>query len=157
MTEQKHEFEFAKINLPKDLASKIYNWTKSFIKSDVEADHVTVLYGFHKNSFQQAREVISNFPKFEITLKNTSVFSNEKDVLIIKVESQELIELNSLLHKSCNVTTDYEYSPHLTLSYMPVGTAKKYKNLNNFNGTKISVNSIFYKKLNGTIEEIQLK
>lgn len=94
--------------------------------------HVTVLYGFHDNVdieelSKTIKEVIGD-KKVNLSLNGMSVFNSEEcDVLIFTIESDELRKLNKLIRERFDYREFFsDYKPHMTLAYLKKGRYKKY-------------------------------
>lgn len=104
--------------------------------------HVTVLYGFHKDTkIKKIKELCKDI-KISLSITKMSLFENEKfDVLKFDVKSKDLVDLNKVMKDNFNYTNDYpNYKPHLTIAYLKKGEGQKYikkikklevKNINN--------------------------
>lgn len=91
--------------------------------------HITLLYGLHKGI--EPEEFMKYLPRLkdiDISLTGIGMFENEKyDVLKFDVESEMCNEINEILAENFECTNEYDgYEPHITISYMKCGTAKKY-------------------------------
>lgn len=94
--------------------------------------HVTVLYGFY--SFVSPDDVINaikEFPAPYIQFGNIGTFTEHPDfdVVMIKVQSEDLAKMNKALSILPNENSFPNYNPHLTIAYMKKGTAKKYEGI----------------------------
>jgi len=91
--------------------------------------HITVLYGFHKNTdMKKLKDLLFPLSDLEITSSKISIFENEKyDVLKYDIDSEKLFELNKLMTENFEYTTDFpDYHPHVTIAYLKPGMGKKY-------------------------------
>ncbi len=125
------ELSSVHIQLPESLSNKIINWCDTNISEDnifVDAGnhfygregdpHITLLYGLHATSSKDCIQLFKNKQKFEVTLKEMFVFRKQHFcVLAIRVESEMLYELNSLLKKIPH-TNKNVYVPHITVAYL---------------------------------------
>jgi len=106
---------------------------KSFIKSkginnlDQEGqsicDHVTVMYGIDENDPIETSKAIKLYEKDNIKLQfgDFGIFnSDDYDVLIIKVLSHDLHQLNNLIKENvkCSGNSFPDYKAHCTLAYI---------------------------------------
>jgi len=139
LEESKHSFSSTQINiLDEKLKSKILNLGSLIKDEDLYNEegygrdlvpHITVKYGIHTSDIKEIKNVMKSFNKKEIkfSLKEISKFENELyDVVIIKVDSEDLTELNKLINDNIENTTTYPvYTPHITLAYVRKGIVYK--------------------------------
>lgn len=125
----------------------IKNWDKitSVIKKEDVYDkptfgiedepHITILYGFHDNvKPDQVKKIIHDVvdkgEKIKVEIKKISFFEvkgQEYDVVKFDVESPILHKLNKALKELPHTSSFTDYHPHMTISYVKKGTAKKYE------------------------------
>lgn len=97
-----------------------------------ETPHLTLIYGIHEDEIDPSviREVMEkNINVTRVIVDRIGSFESEEfDVLKYDVrKSKELLRLRKLFLNSFeNTQTFKEYHPHITLSYMIKGKAKKY-------------------------------
>jgi len=123
-----------------------------------EDSHVTVLYGVHDNQNDKVKALLEPVFKMDAELVELHIFENEKyDVLVVKVESEDLKALNDRLKKSLKYTNDYpEYKAHATVAYLKSGKGKKY--IKDFKKVDYAFDRIFYNNSDNTYElDIDLK
>lgn len=102
------------------------------IKGKEDKPHITILYGIKEQlpNIPKIQQVIQNHPGMNrVKWLGLSKFeAKEWDVLIIRVESSEGVELfrdfNNIYPDNANSFPDYE--PHTTLAYVQKGRADKY-------------------------------
>ena len=119
-----------------------WNEVCSFIKKEdvyeqedkgiVDDPHVTVLYGYY--SFVSPNDVVKVLRTLKqptVEFGDIGVFENnpEFDVVMIKVKSDNLAEMNLSLSALPHETTYSDYKPHVTIAYVKKGTGKKYEGL----------------------------
>lgn len=110
--------------------------------------HVTILYGFHQEKFdiKKLNDLI-NYKKYCIKIVGIDFFENDEyDVLIFKVESDDLYQLNKICIKNFEYTNEYkDYKPHMTICYLKKGLAKKYIDIFNLEKPiKLCSNKLVY-------------
>ena len=123
-----------------------------------EDSHVTVLYGVHDNQNDKVKALLESVFKMDGELVKLHIFENERfDVLVVKVESKGLRDLNDRLKNSLKYTNDYpDYKAHATVAYLKSGKGKKY--LKDFKKTDCVFDRIFYNNSdNSHSEKIDLK
>lgn len=95
-----------------------------------DSPHVTVLYGFQPGvtKEQLADHVdMEELSAFSILCTGFHVFENEEyDVLIYRVESSVLYDLNRMCRELPHQNNFPDYVPHMTLAYCKKGRARKY-------------------------------
>lgn len=114
--------------------------------------HVTVLYGFH--SFVLPNEVIEILREFsppKATFGNIGIFDSHPDfdVVMITVESEDLSKMNVALAKLSHEDSFPTYRPHVTLSYVKKGSAKKYEGMSIDFPTELLLTDAIYTMPNG--------
>lgn len=88
--------------------------------------HVTARYGLHEGTLDGAADIIKDFGRITLRLGGISHFSGEEhDVVIIEVDSPDLVRLNKELGKLPNTQTHPTYKPHCTLAYVKKGQGKR--------------------------------
>lgn len=138
---QKVEYGAAMVNF------KIKEWNKitSIIDKDDVYDkptfgieknpHVTILYGFHNSvksdEVKKLIERIIDIKKpIEIEITKVSYFEakgQDYDVVKFDITSPILHKLNKALKELPHTSSFPDYHPHMTISYVKKGTAKKYE------------------------------
>ena len=97
------------------------------IKGREETPHITVRYGLETSNADQVREIVETFGSVSMVLGDVDYFpSDEYDVVVIRVESEDLHRLNEALAELPHVDTHDEYQPHVTLAYVNPGCGQKY-------------------------------
>ncbi len=128
-------YKYGAVMLPVDsgTADAINNITESIDEADLENDgkedwlHVTVKYGLVDADMEKLTEILGSVSAIDARLDAFDVFENdEHDVLIIKIESDDLHELNSRLSMLPHVDSYSEYRPHITIAYLKPGRGQKY-------------------------------
>ena len=109
--------------------------------------HITVLYGIHKSEkLSKLKDICKELDPIKIKIGKVSFFSNDNfDVLKYDIVSPDLKKVNKLFREKLEYTSTFPYYiPHLTLSYLKPGTAKKYLDLNKFTGYTEIFNNIMF-------------
>lgn len=91
--------------------------------------HVTALYGFHSDVLpQDVAKLCPPISTFKIEMVALDAFRNPAaDVLMYRLESQQLNFLHYQLKTNCAATTTHpKYIPHLTLAYLKPTKANFY-------------------------------
>lgn len=122
-------------------SSIIISWGKKYIPDSIlyikDGDygreletHATVLYGFNPDlTDKDVNKIIENTPCFKIKIEGMDIFrKDEYDVIILKVSSDELSNLNKISKTYPNENDYPDYKPHITLAYVKPGEGEKYKN-----------------------------
>jgi 2'-5' RNA ligase len=98
--------------------------------------HVTVKYGLHKSDPDLLARVVSGFGPAKLTFGKLKHFPANKsrpesDVVVVEVESKDLVKLNKMVADAFPHTDTYPtYNPHMTLAYVKVGEGKAYEGKN---------------------------
>lgn len=139
--DQKVEYGAAMVNF------KIKDWNKItniIDKEDIydkptfgveKNPHVTILYGFHNSvksdDVKKIIESIIDIKKpIEIEITKISYFEvkgQDYDVVKFDITSPILHKLNKVLKELPHTSSFPDYHPHMTISYVKKGTAKKYE------------------------------
>lgn len=93
--------------------------------------HVTVLYGLQDSQLDEIKKKLEKAKPFALKVKDFELFEPEEedyDVIVLRVESPELVELHDELAKLPHESTHPDYKPHLTLAYVKKGKGKRYTN-----------------------------
>lgn len=92
--------------------------------------HTTILFGIHDYDTvtKDIQKYILNLKKLDdIKIKGVSLFENEGfDVVKFDIKSKKLEKINEKICDKFDYTNEYDYHPHLTISYVKKGLGKKY-------------------------------
>ena len=146
---------------PKDLkAEEGASYGGSSSATGIETEpHITARWGLHfQTPSKKLREAIAGFGPVTVTLKKTSLFSNDDaDVLKVDVDSPDLHRLYKLLGRIVPVhTTHPVYHPHATIAYLKPGRGKRYAGDRALEGQKIRFDSILFSGRKGYREILPL-
>lgn len=171
MQNVKYEYSSVHIDVPNPLADKIIEWGKQKIKdSDIYVSqtdpsfgredemHVTLLYGIHSETSEEITKIISGHNPISVKLGKIDVFTNDKfDVVVIKVISEDLNEINHKLTDHVEFTSKYkEYKPHVTLAYVKKGKGWKYHGIDQWKDKEFQTDYIVFSSKNGTKQKLYL-
>ena len=170
MQNVKYDFSSTHIDVPDPLAGRIAKWSNDNIKDShifvsqtdptfgrEDEIHVTILYGIHSDSPDEVEKIVAGHGPITVTLGEIDVFTNPEkfDVVVIKVDSKDLIDLNNKLTDTIEFTNKYkEYKPHVTLAYVKKGKGWQYHGRDEWKGQKFSVSDIVFSSTNGTKTKI---
>ena len=123
------KFSNTQIEITGELAGDIRRLAEKIPDDDLAEDgreynpHITVKYGLHADSAEDARPIITAAAPVAIQIGPASVFSaDEYDVVKLEVISDSLRALNSKIADAMPHTDTYpEYSPHITIAYVRKG------------------------------------
>lgn len=128
-----HSYSSTQINLEdheRDLALTLANQIDDADlteKGREDIPHITIRYGLETNDAGQVRQLVETFGPIKFKLGDVDYFQgDEHDVVIIRVESDDLHRMNELLGQLPNVQTHPTYQPHVTLAYVKPGMGQKY-------------------------------
>lgn len=170
-----YDYSSTQFNLPKELSEKIIRWAVENIpEEDIVYDskdpgtkgiqlesHITLKYGLLTDNFEEVQKALENEKAPHIKFEETSYFEPEGkdyDVVIIKVESEDLHNLNK---KLCDAikhedTTGSEYHPHTTVAYVKRGEGKKYDGKDVITGEEVGLNALTFSPKNGEPRILEL-
>jgi 2'-5' RNA ligase len=131
-----HEYSCAMLPLTGDIAAAMLAFARDIPDSDLADDgredepHVTILYGLHTNDVNEVKDALSGEKEVKITLGKIKFFAADEkrnsDVLILDVDSEDLLRLNKKLRK-LDCTNTREYKPHATIAYVKAGKGAEYE------------------------------
>ncbi len=160
-----HSYDSLQIDLPYKMAEDIiiyaYSLPQEFLTKDgIEYNqHITIKYGFNDVEPDEIAEIIDEYGPVRFELGEIDAFHQpDQDVLIIKIDSPDLVELNQMLVDafSDRITTTYpDYIPHCTIAYMKKNMASTYKFNDGFLGRIGEVDKTVY-SYDGESYEISL-
>lgn len=165
---------WACIRLNKSFSNKVINWGKKNITDDIlynrpnkendhgrELDiHITVIYGIRSENKEMVKGLLSKQKPFKVTMQNIDCFETDNyDVVIIKVKSDGLEDINALMEENLNVKeNDYgSYKPHCTIAYVKKGEGKQYIGDSFFKGEEFIINKIYFEDKNDNEIMVKLK
>jgi len=172
MQNVKYEYSSVHIDVPYPLADKLIDWGKEKIKdseifvSQIDPSfgredemHVTILYGIHSETNEEVSKIISGYGPISVTLGEIDVFTNPEkfDVVVVKVISDDLNELNEKLTSHVEFTSKYkEYKPHITLAYVKKGKGWKYHGIDKWKGKEFQTDYVIFSSKNGTKQKLKV-
>jgi len=102
--------------------------------------HITILYGIKSNKYLDAvKKIYSETLPVEIVLKEITLFDNNNDFDVIKIDidSPALSKLNEEIRSKVPYQNKYnDYKPHLTLAYVKKGMGDNFIGDRTFFGKK---------------------
>lgn len=89
--------------------------------------HVTIRYGLETSDAGEVRQLVETFGPVRLRLGYIDCFEGEEhDVVIVRVESEDLERLHELLGQLPNVQTHPTYQPHVTLAHVRPGLGQEW-------------------------------
>lgn len=169
--ENPYEYSSLQVNVPGVLANEITKWGKDKIKEEkIYKDplhkgrekeiHITVLYGIHAQNQEETSILLENEPPFEVSLGQISLFTNNPDFDVLKIEanSLELFYLNQMVRSNVKNTSKFTvYRPHATIAYIKKGSCTELIGKEDFRGLKWAVNTLVFSSRVGHKVPIRLK
>jgi 2'-5' RNA ligase len=165
-----YDYSHVAANFDKKFAKEVIKWGNDNIPDeDIYTDdetkgreneiHVTIKYGLHTESPDEVKELVENYGSIKVKIGKVDMFEgDESDVVILKIESEDLKKLNKKISKNCKCTDTYPtYKPHCTIAYVKKGKADKYKGNSEFKGKEFTFDSIYFNSKNDEQFEIKLK
>lgn len=140
------EFATTEIPLPKKTGYKLLEWSRSSIDpNDLYGEgletrpHITVLYGIHhkgRGTIYDTQDLVYrefNSP-VKYSLGGVGFFKGgrdkEFDVLYLRINGRPIRDLHDCIKDNISNSFSYpNYTPHMTLAYLKLGSADKYKDL----------------------------
>lgn len=136
---------------PKDLHEKGFE----------DRPHITVKYGVHSDDPASVRPAIEAHGPIEATVGQLEIFQPEGkdyDVVVIRVESQDLHALNAAIAAGTEVTDTFPtYKPHITLAYVKRGAGKNYSDADSgLEGMRLTFDTVEFSTRDERVTEIPL-
>ena len=167
MKDRKYDFSSVHVNTDDDFVDNFLSVNKNLIDEKnlfgdgfEDEPHVTIFYGLH--SLDPAKKIIDifeDYPRFELTLGNLSLFKEEKyDVIKVDIECNDLVSLRTLIMNSGEYfsTTYPEYIPHMTVAFVKPDIYDHLDGNPVFNGVKITAKTVTYSCRDGLKRRIEL-
>jgi 2'-5' RNA ligase len=165
-----YDYSHVAVNFPNSFSQKVITWGKDNIPNeDIFSEdeskgrendiHITVKYGLHTSSPDEVIELMKDEKSIKIKIGKVDLFEgDENDVVIIKIESEDLKRLNGKISDNCDCTDTHPiYSPHCTIAYVKKGKASKYKGNSDFEGQEFTFNSVVFNSKDEKQTDIILK
>jgi 2'-5' RNA ligase len=131
-----HEFSSTQFNLEGAALEHVRRLQAQIDPADMtdkgaeSVPHVTVRYGLEGSDAGPVRQLVETFGPVPTTLGAMDCFEGEEtDVVILRVDSDDLRRLNALLGELPHQDTHPTYQPHVTLAYVKPGLGAKHVEL----------------------------
>lgn len=128
-----HDYATTQFDLTGDALAQVALLQSRISKDDLKPEgmedrpHVTVRYGLLDDSPAAVQAMCAGRGVVRALVGEVDYFPNDgHDVLILRVESDDLVTLNAELGELPNVQTYPDYQPHVTLAYLKPGCGEKY-------------------------------
>ena len=163
-----YKYSSTQVNLPSNLAKEVLALVKKVNSEDLhpteeqeDVPHITILYGLHKNTPKPVKNLLESIGSIKASISVMDIFQPEGrdyDVLVHRIDSPELNQLNLLL-RQLPYSSDFNfYQPHLTICYLKRGVGQKYVNsASGLEGTPIEFSNIIFSSKDGKKTSIELK
>lgn len=159
-----HSFSSTQVNLPPELARPMVSFANSIDNDALTPEgieytpHVTVKYGVHTNDVEEVRALLEGSGPITVTLGPIDVFQTPgHDVLIVRIESSDLVRLNAEIASRLEVTDTYPtYEPHATLAYLWPGQAKPWIGDRRFVGLTATIDTVIFSTADDIVTPIPL-
>lgn len=172
MRNVKYDYSSCHIELPKSLATEVVRWgQKNIGDNDIyvtqrdptfgreDEMHITILYGIHSESSESVRKILEDSGPIRVELGKIQLFTNpfKFDVVVIDVQSDDLVRMHEKLQKSIKHTSKYPvYKPHVTIAYVKKGKGWKHHGVNIWDGTEFTADYAIFSSKDGSKERISL-
>jgi len=145
---ENYDYSSVQVKMPEDVSELMRAYGREIPDIELAPDgrdlrpHITIKYGIHSSTPDVLDSVV--LPnKITAVMRKSSLFENDKDVLKIDIESDDLRRLNAeIVSKIKTTETQNEYHPHATIAYLKKGEGKKYAGDDRFDGMEIEFTSI---------------
>ncbi|MFA5759283.1 MAG: 2'-5' RNA ligase family protein, partial [Clostridia bacterium] len=159
-----YDYHSLQLLLTEDMSKKIVEFRETIDEEDFTEDekfddpHVTLKYGLEVGKEEEFKKFFKEQKPFKVKFKKTSLFEqDEQDVLIVEVESEELMKLNELIDSEfAHVDTFPEYKPHCTVAYLKKGKGKKYAGKDILKGLTTKFENVELSKKDGEKKDIKI-
>lgn len=159
-----HKFSSTQVDLPPSLADAIRSIQTSIPEDHLAEDgleqrpHVTLKYGIHSDSPEEAVTLLAQAGPISLTLGATDIFeADDYDVVYARVRSPQMMILNALLTSAVDVTdTHPTYQPHATIAYVKKGLGQQYAGNNVLVGMTATVEDVRFISRNGVESNIRV-
>ena len=167
MIEESYDYGWVGAYFGGNISNLMLSWTDDNLLPDQiieyeSAPHVTLLYGITPEvTCDQIKEVIKKEYRksvIEVYFRVIDIFKHEdQDVIIIKLEGDDLFELNKILRANIPHEETYPvYKPHATLAYVNPGVGNKFVGDKVFVGQKSTVMNVTFSSANEECHNISL-
>ena len=106
---------YVSVKLDQATTKIVSDYQEKYLKKlDINQElHCTLIY-----SKQECSEnILTSKNDYSASFKKFEMFGDDKDMLVMRLESPELLQRNKELTEKYNFISDYVYHPHITLSY----------------------------------------
>lgn len=132
--EKAGKFSCAMVSLAGRVVGQLENMQRQIRDEDLGEDgretdyHVTVRYGLHTDDAEDVRPVVEGFGEVSMAFGRPAFFAGadsgkDYDVIILPVDSPDLVRLHAALGELPHTDTHAEYKPHATVAYVKAGLA----------------------------------
>jgi len=153
-----YKYSSMQVNMPPSIASRMLSFGEAI--PDIElvdhgretTPHVTVLYGLHTQSAADIYKVLDDVPgPVRVRLGELDYFEGDGyDVIVVRVESPDLVTLNERLRAELPYTNGYpDYQPHATIAYVQPGVGERYAGMKTFEGLGFETSSLVFSPKEG--------
>ena len=144
-------------NLHEGDAKTVLDWGKTNIPDDVLADdgredepHVTVLFGLNDDNVEEVKSRVAKFGRVEVKVGEIDCFeAPDYDVVMLRVDSSDLLRLNKTLATLDHTSTHSKYQPHITLAYVESGKGAQFKGEGPLFGKTLMFDGFLFSDKNG--------
>src|SRR5207237_1417803 len=114
-------------------------------------------YGIVSDDPQPVQSLFEGWGQIDMTFGATDIFSStDHDVLYVKVQSPDLIEMHEAVVNQLDVADTKVYRPHATIAYLKPGLGNKYVSRDSLVGLTAEVDKVFFCPKDGEEVTIEL-
>lgn len=132
---EQHEYATTQVVPPIEVQDKVRAARELIDPEDLDPDegfgdtpHVTLLYGLGDEQQDEAVGILQQAQPLNIRVADIDVFEpGDYDVVILRLESDDLQQLHDQLSALPNDNEWSEYKPHMTVAYVKPGEGAKYR------------------------------
>lgn len=172
MKDIKYHFSSLYLEPPSTISDRVLQWGRKYIHDNeifVGKDgqpggrenqiHITILYGIRYKQGEAVAEVLRDASPMPIKIGAIDLFVHHDlyDVMVLKVESNELRLLNQRLRKAVLYEDKYsDYNPHVTIAFLKKNRGWRHYGKTYFSDLSFVCDSVVFASKDGQKQFLQL-